>query len=122
MYAIRSYYGPKCPVTRGTTFDEEGDEITRLVNIGDVYTPVLIKEGEFALGGGDEGGLVFIDIVITSYSIHYTKLYDGSFAVVAVKPLTVLSLPVLLVDAVIDGLCFQGCDFLLPLFLSYNFV
>jgi len=58
--------GPKCPVTRGTTFDEEGDEITRLVNIGDVYTPVLIKEGEFALGGGDEGGLVFIDISLTT--------------------------------------------------------
>jgi hypothetical protein len=52
--------GPQCPVTRGTTFGDNGFETTRLVNFGDVYQPVLLLEGNPALG--DEGGLVYIDV------------------------------------------------------------
>ena len=61
MYAIRSYYG-----------SQRGYDLELLKGYG---LPKLIDEGE-----NFEFIVISpqcpIDIVITSYSIHYTKLYD----------------------------------------------
>jgi len=56
--------GPQCPVARGTTLGSDAHGSTHLVNLGDVYTPVLITEGDSALG--DEGGLVYLDIPLST--------------------------------------------------------
>ena len=55
MYAIRSYYA---------VFGYYGDQVLTILR-GAEYQPTLIE-----LPDGEWGG------VITSYSIHYTKLYD----------------------------------------------
>ena len=80
MYAIRSYYVNG--VTTGTLDVYLNDDTTLTpLNVGDVVDPntvVRIPAGTLLIGAGevlgqDDGGN---DVVITSYSIHYTKLYD----------------------------------------------
>jgi hypothetical protein len=59
--------GPQCPVVpSGTMFGSDDYETTELVNFGDVYFPALVPKGNYVLGGGDEGGLVFLDVPITA--------------------------------------------------------
>ena len=62
MYAIRSYY-------------DENSVVTKAVLCLDITK-------EIALNAAENG--VNLIIVITSYSIHYTKLYDPSSIVVIV--------------------------------------
>ena len=94
MYAIRSYYGgvltqevsftnygtllqaKKSAFFNGETFDGEivlgrTDESTKPNKVDLKLDGRVLKETEYTI----EGGKVKLN-VITSYSIHYTKLYD----------------------------------------------
>jgi len=58
--------GPKCPTTLKTAFGSAQDDPveTKLVNVGEHFTPNIIPHGDSSLG--DEGGLVYIDIPLTA--------------------------------------------------------
>ena len=75
MYAIRSYY----ELLRGLGREVERARVQRLI---DTYGFTLVETVETPLGGGVgvvklAAGWVWVYCVITSYSIHYTKLYDA---------------------------------------------
>ena len=88
MYAIRSYYAGLTSNaygafrkytnwdTRTTEKDSpknmDSDINVRLIRLADVY---LMYAESLIKGGSDESG-VSEAFVITSYSIHYTKLYE----------------------------------------------
>jgi hypothetical protein len=56
--------GPQCSTTLGTKFD---DVETALVNAGEVgRSEGIIPAGDLALNGGDEGGIAWIDLTLTS--------------------------------------------------------
>ena len=80
MYAIRSYYG-----SRAEKGFPEREEDTQHAT-PDVTNPVIGYERrvqstlEFGDGGRVGTHEVEMFVVITSYSIHYTKLYDFSKA------------------------------------------
>lgn len=54
--------GPQCSVNRTTEFKWG---VTKLVNVGESNKASIIYAGETALNGGDEGGLVYIDLTLT---------------------------------------------------------
>ena len=73
MYAIRSYYAEKI-----ADIPLAPDEIAGAINLrGRIVTVVDVRK---RLGLPDEQNsknmCTTVEIVITSYSIHYTKLYD----------------------------------------------
>ena len=82
MYAIRSYYEGDCRYAEGRR------EVHEASVDADGKFRVADHSGEFAQAergrdkgagraGGDALGALSFDLtVITSYSIHYTKLYD----------------------------------------------
>ena len=75
MYAIRSYYG--IANWKGLE-DEKQDEKRRNKEVGPTITEDVAQQVVF-VGGNNQRALCHEFIpVITSYSIHYTKLYDGS--------------------------------------------
>ena len=72
MYAIRSYYAPVDLVFQSIAG-------TEAANRGFGSSLALLEEARQAalsLGRGSVGENVMYFDVITSYSIHYTKLYD----------------------------------------------
>lgn len=54
--------GPTCPVPLTTEFNPA---ITKLVNVGENNAPHIVYRGDPALNGGDEGGLVYIDLALS---------------------------------------------------------
>ena len=81
MYAIRSYYG----LLAVPKFGNDDDYVDSLVVEGyDSYIDELKKYKNTRYGRGPIGGTYYAGTssisanvpVITSYSIHYTKLYD----------------------------------------------
>ena len=77
MYAIRSYY----VLAKRETMDDE-DFAAAYAQALDKYRELCTKEKQAVL---ESGGLYILGTerhesrrVITSYSIHYTKLYDAS--------------------------------------------
>ncbi len=54
--------GPQCPTALATMFGPLGG--TQLVNVGENFSPNIIAKGDSALG--DEGGLVYIDIPLST--------------------------------------------------------
>ena len=78
MYAIRSYYALKGKIGDAKIKKVEKEEVRAVVQVVTLKKPVVVYEAEFVKGGKT------YEIVITSYSIHYTKLYDSvltSFAI-----------------------------------------
>ena len=67
MYAIRSYY------ERVSVLENKMDDLGTWY-----YYSNVIKNGNFVDGTGwsTTNGSIIVNDVITSYSIHYTKLYD----------------------------------------------
>jgi hypothetical protein len=58
--------GPRCPTLLGTEFRSG---VTKLANIGENNAPHIIYAGATGadgLNGGDEGGLVYLDLTLTS--------------------------------------------------------
>jgi hypothetical protein len=56
--------GPQCSTQLGTMFD---DTATQLVNAGEVgRSEGIIPKGDTALNGGDEGGIAWLDLTLTS--------------------------------------------------------
>ena len=75
MYAIRSYYDRDLELELALARDQGGDAVDRLQPGVDhrVHLPGVLGH-DVAVQRRTHQGL---DDVITSYSIHYTKLYDG---------------------------------------------
>ena len=85
MYAIRSYYDIRTEVVNETNRPQKATLVQRVVDAdGDVVlkltqTAVIAPNMRyrFCQTGGIEDDVKFWDLdVITSYSIHYTKLYE----------------------------------------------
>ena len=82
MYAIRSYYVANQIEEKLKDMDKN---ITVAVMGCVVNGPGEAREADIGIAGGDGCAILFkkgevvrkIDDVITSYSIHYTKLYDN---------------------------------------------
>ena len=89
MYAIRSYYafniGGGLPIRNNLGFEYDYtyiiNEIVRNISdtcsAEDIEDPDIYTEfGRYTVG--ESGAVIFktLEVVITSYSIHYTKLYD----------------------------------------------
>ena len=68
MYAIRSYYGSILRHIRH-------GRVRAIYSIGDAEAEVIEAQ---VLGTSTIAGRMVREIVITSYSIHYTKLYDAN--------------------------------------------
>ena len=101
MYAIRSYYAtpatPSSSTLRAGELQWRFDEVVAAIKL--VFACVFerearehvtfsgykLEEEKMAvvlqeIVGAEHGGYFYPDVsVITSYSIHYTKLYDSSF-------------------------------------------
>ena len=82
MYAIRSYYGPHRVLARGTAAEvfpgqqDPGIPVAAVEIAGSAVHRVRAHE----MGELEGDVLGHIGGVITSYSIHYTKLYDAGTA------------------------------------------
>ena len=73
MYAIRSYYALQCEAAVDTS-----EYLARKlpgVKVGLVHGRMKAREKERAMAAF-RGGEIQLLVVITSYSIHYTKLYE----------------------------------------------
>ena len=91
MYAIRSYYAglprQRARLVDAARRDVERGHVHALPRQPDAVAPFAVGHAQGA-AAGDETGLLrreervrrgAEDVVITSYSIHYTKLYDAQF-------------------------------------------
>ena len=63
MYAIRSYYGIDKDGVINASFEND--------SVSEIFTEVTYQNGLYAFLNDNA------NFVITSYSIHYTKLYDS---------------------------------------------
>ena len=77
MYAIRSYYGIEKTVSEHG--DGPVDAAYKAISKATGENPKLLDYSVGSITGGTDAlGAVNVRIVITSYSIHYTKLYENA--------------------------------------------
>ena len=76
MYAIRSYYAFLDKTGAGKFFIDLSYSITGRFSGGPAKTAVVASGFMGSVAGSAVANVVATGSVITSYSIHYTKLYD----------------------------------------------
>ena len=74
MYAIRSYYGQAdpCPPQGDAGIGEAAQRLPGIVD----HRRVRVGQWKFMDGHDENPSVTEYSSVITSYSIHYTKLYE----------------------------------------------
>ena len=74
MYAIRSYYAERPVLTFDNYKVKPGDNLSTIAKRYDIDIRRIARENNL-----NKSNLIVAGNVITSYSIHYTKLYDSAF-------------------------------------------